>query len=205
MWVRPDEHIQDVGRRNHTFHSRRKSVFRSTRGFTELACLLRQAGWAGKEMTAAELADLLRAQRVGAGRWMAKCPAHADKSPSLSIGTGSDGRVLVKCFAGCSVISILGTVGLRLQDLFAGPPPSPAQLRQAETARQALQLKAKTRGRADAEARSTVRKLEAVTDALGAQLARTADDGPGGNALARLFHLTLERLRQAEAKLEGHR
>jgi hypothetical protein len=36
----------------------------------------------------------------GTGRWYAKCPAHDDKSPSLSIATGNDGRLLVKCFAG---------------------------------------------------------------------------------------------------------
>ena len=34
--------------------------------------------------------------------WSAKCPAHDDKSPSLSVSEGSDGRALVNCHAGCS-------------------------------------------------------------------------------------------------------
>ena len=34
-------------------------------------------------------------------RWMARCPAHDDQTPSLSISEGSDGIVLVKCFTGC--------------------------------------------------------------------------------------------------------
>jgi hypothetical protein len=155
-------------------------------------------------MTAAEFASHLHGRRVGAGRWMARCPAHADKTPSMSIATGRDGRVLLRCFAGCSVTAILAVAGLRFQDLFAGPSPSTAQLRQMTALRGAQQLEAKALGRADGEARSTVRKLEAVTDALGAQLARTADDGRG-DALARLYHTTLDRLREAEAKLEGRR
>ncbi len=43
-----------------------------------------------------------RVKRNGA-RWSARCPAHPDKTPSLSIGTGDDGRVLLTCWAGCTV------------------------------------------------------------------------------------------------------
>jgi len=32
---------------------------------------------------------------------MARCPVHEDRSPSLSISTGKDGKVLVRCHAGC--------------------------------------------------------------------------------------------------------
>lgn len=56
----------------------------------------------------------------GNGRWLARCPAHADKSPSLSIGTGDNGAVLLKCWSGCSAHDIVSAVGLNLQDLF--PP-----------------------------------------------------------------------------------
>jgi len=45
---------------------------------------------------------------------MARCPAHDDHNPSLSI-TEKDGRVLVKCFAGCAqdaVITALKSRGL---------------------------------------------------------------------------------------------
>src|SRR5262249_25779904 len=51
--------------------------------------------------------------------WVARCPAHDDKFPSLSIREGDDGRVLVHCFAGCTVDEITGALGLRISDLFA--------------------------------------------------------------------------------------
>lgn len=35
------------------------------------------------------------------GSWMARCPAHEDKSASLHISPGHDGAILIKCFAGC--------------------------------------------------------------------------------------------------------
>jgi DNA primase len=34
--------------------------------------------------------------------WVALCPAHADKSPSLSIRLADDGKILLHCFAGCA-------------------------------------------------------------------------------------------------------
>jgi len=43
----------------------------------------------------------LRARRAGNG-WIACCPAHDDREPSLSIGVGGGGKVLVHCHAGCS-------------------------------------------------------------------------------------------------------
>ena len=50
-------------------------------------------------MTAASIARELGGRRSGAG-FMARCPAHDDKNPSLSI-TERDGRLLVYCFSGC--------------------------------------------------------------------------------------------------------
>lgn len=54
----------------------------------------------------------------GHGRWIAKCPAHDDRSPSLSIRETDDGTVLLKCWAGCGAADIVSAVGLRLPDLF---------------------------------------------------------------------------------------
>jgi hypothetical protein len=53
-----------------------------------------------------------------AGGHTAKCPAHNDRNPSLTIGTGRDGRVLIRCWAGCSTESVLQALGLTWQDLF---------------------------------------------------------------------------------------
>lgn len=64
------------------------------------------------------ISRLERVKRTGAGRWQARCPAHDDRGPSLSIRELDDGRVLVHCFAGCEVHSVLSAVGLSLDDLF---------------------------------------------------------------------------------------
>lgn len=72
-------------------------------------------------MTAAALLDRLDGVRAnGPGRWMARCPSHPDKSPSLSIREVDD-RTLVHCFGGCEVHDVLGAVGLTLGDLFEKP------------------------------------------------------------------------------------
>ena len=46
------------------------------------------------------------------------CPAHDDRSPSLSIAAGDDGRVLVHCHAGCSAEAVVQAIGLEMADLF---------------------------------------------------------------------------------------
>lgn len=52
------------------------------------------------------------------GAYTACCPAHGDKSPSLAIRELDDGRILMKCFADCSVQDILGAIGMEIGDLF---------------------------------------------------------------------------------------
>ena len=52
------------------------------------------------------------------GRWTACCPAHNDKNPSLAITQTDDGRILLKCFAGCSAQQVVEAVGMDLTDLF---------------------------------------------------------------------------------------
>lgn len=54
---------------------------------------------------------------MGQGRWVARCPAHKDERPSLSISHGTNG-ILLKCFAGCSLESITASLGIRVSDLF---------------------------------------------------------------------------------------
>lgn len=51
-------------------------------------------------------------------RWTARCPAHEDKKPSLSIRDAGD-RLLVYCFGGCNVREVVEAIGLRFDDLFA--------------------------------------------------------------------------------------
>lgn len=59
----------------------------------------------------------------GKNRYIACCPAHADKSPSLSIAEAQDGRALIHCHAGCSALDIVESLGLELADLY--PPDMP--------------------------------------------------------------------------------
>ena len=56
----------------------------------------------------------------GQGKWTALCPGHEDRRNSLSIGLGDDGRVLLKCFAGCMADEIVTVIGLKMADLFVG-------------------------------------------------------------------------------------
>jgi hypothetical protein len=58
--------------------------------------------------------------KKGADGWMAPCPAHDDHTPSLSI-TERDGRILLKCHAGCSTTAVVAAAGLTMADLFASP------------------------------------------------------------------------------------
>lgn len=61
-----------------------------------------------------------RITRALGGKWYsrfgsARCPAHGDKHPSLSLSNGADGRLLLRCHAGCDFVAILdGLRGLGL-------------------------------------------------------------------------------------------
>jgi hypothetical protein len=65
----------------------------------------------------AVLARLQGVRHNGAG-WMARCPAHEDHSPSLSIAEGNEGRVLLHCFSGCTAESVCEALQIRVGDLF---------------------------------------------------------------------------------------
>lgn len=68
-------------------------------------------------MTAETIAKALGGHRTGA-TWMARCPVHDDRSPSLSISSGKDGKVLVRCHAGCEQRDVItGLVDRGLWDL----------------------------------------------------------------------------------------
>lgn len=76
------------------------------RAATELVALLEERGY--------------RTRRRGPDRWAAQCPAHDDRSPSLSI-TGAEDRVLIKCFGGCAPGDVVAAIGWGLRDLFDAP------------------------------------------------------------------------------------
>jgi hypothetical protein len=53
----------------------------------------------------------------------ARCPGHPDRVRSLTVSAGTDGRVLVWCFAGCGMEAIVAALGLTARDLFPTPEP----------------------------------------------------------------------------------
>jgi putative DNA primase/helicase len=68
-------------------------------------------------MNAEWLAHALNARRVGSC-WMARCPSHDDREPSLSIREAG-GTVLVRCHAACSQQSVINA--LRARGLWTTP------------------------------------------------------------------------------------
>lgn len=72
-----------------------------------------------------ELLSRLGAVRQG-DRWVAKCPAHDDGTPSLSIKEEGE-KILLHCFGkGCAVEDIVRAIGWQLRDLFAKSAPAAA-------------------------------------------------------------------------------
>ena len=68
-------------------------------------------------MNAQDVLDRLEHVIGSNGKWMARCPAHQDKSPSLAVNEADD-RVLVHCFAGCETTDVTAAIGLNIADLF---------------------------------------------------------------------------------------
>lgn len=135
---------------------------------------------------------------MGLHKWMAKCPSHQDNSPSLGIREGQDGRILLHCFAGCPLTSILRAISLRASDLFPGSLPSSAEARRFAQARAINKRFKLERRQADRAVHERCRRLEVVSAALATRLARMPD-GTEGDAVAALYHQSLSKLRDAEA------
>ena len=64
------------------------------------------------------LAKLEGVRKTGTNKWIARCPSHDDKSPSLAIRECDDRTTLIHCFAQCLPNDVLAAVGLDLRDLF---------------------------------------------------------------------------------------
>lgn len=80
-----------------------------------------------------QLLDGVKSTRRG---WQARCPAHSDKSPSLSIREAEGGLILVHCFAGCANQEICSALHIKPSDLFPHSESNPYRLRIATQQRQ---------------------------------------------------------------------
>jgi hypothetical protein len=92
--------------------------------------------------------DRLQGLRRNGSGWMARCPAHEDRSPSLSI-RNENGKILLHCFGGCSIEAVCAALEIKVRELFATRreiyKPEPRIVR--ETQKQMIGLRSRlTRG-----------------------------------------------------------
>ena len=74
------------------------------------------------------LAHMECVHKTGADKWICRCPAHNDKSPSLSIRLTPE-RILLYCFAGCTTEAIITASGLTWGDICGDDPDRQAWVR----------------------------------------------------------------------------
>lgn len=139
------------------------------------------------------LSRLRGVRRCGNG-YIALCPAHDDKHPSLSIREAEDGRVLLHCWTGCRTEDVVHALGLAMADLF---PPRPGTTRRRTKAerREAArrQVEAALEKRFKQAENEVARDLAAMICAVNHALARGGweaimTDAPGADALTALAH-----------------
>lgn len=109
-------------------------------------------------MDIAQFLDYFDRPRRGSKAWRARCPAHADRLPSLSISEGTDGRILLRCFAGCTAEEIVSAMGLSLRNLFPDERPNRDALRVAKDRRE----EAKKVDRSSGDLQAVYRKAEEI-------------------------------------------
>ena len=66
--------------------------------------------------------DLVLARLGGvkqvSGGWLARCPSHDDREPSLKVAEADDARVLLFCHGGCRTEDVVAAMGLSMRNLF---------------------------------------------------------------------------------------
>jgi hypothetical protein len=82
-------------------------------------------------MTIGQFLGRLERVRKTTEGWMAACPAHEDRVPSLGVAVGEEGRILLRCHADCELDAVVAALGLRVSDLFAEAPASREVMRPA--------------------------------------------------------------------------
>lgn len=149
------------------------------------------------------LSRLDRVRRVGHSKWVARCPAHDDRGPSLSIAETTDGRVLLHDFgAGCSAAEVLHAVGLDFAALF--PERDPDDVGRPPGWRSQPGRGARQRTEGISPRTALIAIVADVTEA--AVIVSDVAKGSGDAEVARLRLWTLAgRIRSALALTEGRR
>jgi hypothetical protein len=74
-------------------------------------------------MSVEKILNLLKkVRKTGTNKWSACCPVHDDNSSSLAIKEEDDGRVLIRCFAGCGAYAVVAALGMTEADLYPAKP-----------------------------------------------------------------------------------
>lgn len=71
-------------------------------------------------------------KKTGPQKWVALCPAHDDKRPSLNVRELDDGTLLIKCWSGCGGVEVVEAAGLAARDLFPRTNENRRPLRSGE-------------------------------------------------------------------------
>ena len=142
-------------------------------------------------MTLFQVAKTLHGRRYATGKWFAKCPAHRERTGSLSITDMGGGRTRLHCFAGCAQKDVLEALGLTWRDLTEDKPFDREAYRAIEMER-ARQAQAEARRRAIyGNLCDQARFWEYQAGESGKLLA--AD--PASDMLDTLFHSSLRKVR----------
>lgn len=118
-------------------------------------------------MNLPEILERLKGVKKSGNGYIACCPAHDDRAASLSISQGADGKILLKCFAGCSCEQVCSAIGVTIKDLFPR--------RDVEGAGRNLTIEA-TYDYQDPDGRPLIRVLRLVPKSF----RRQSPDGQGG-------------------------
>jgi hypothetical protein len=94
---------------------------------------------------------------LGGSKGMARCPAHNERTGSLSVSDGRDGKILVHCFGGCGQREVIHA--LRQRDLWPGNAGEPPLMSEAERERRRRQEAERRRHEEAARARKQARAL----------------------------------------------
>jgi putative DNA primase/helicase len=111
------------------------------------------------------IAEALEGKRSGKG-FLACCPAHDDKNPSLSIDDGDNGKPVVFCNAGCSQEAVIAALTERGLWPDTGNPLSPKEL-EAIKAESAKRRKDRESMERLGQQQATARALEILRGAVG--------------------------------------
>ena len=143
-------------------------------------------------MTFPEICRHFQAKKIGKGKYQAKCPAHRDSSPSLSIREGQR-AALVKCWAGCELEAILRASNIGLRDLWYEQTADPKAVKAAQRKRDEEEWSIATLKAYRILRQERVWMWYRLTAAFGWLLMKN----PGNPLVAMCFNTALEHSREA--------